>query len=88
MSKLSKRIGICSTLACVVLLAPSAGHATVEFGKQGQPVKLVVGYQPYYTESWSGVVINGKQILEEAPAGGLDGRSSRSDCRAPSSSTR
>ena len=70
MSKLSKRIGICSTLACVVLLAPSAGHATVEFGKQGQPVKLVIGYQPYYTESWSGVVINGKQIWKKhLPAG-------------------
>ena len=59
MSKLSKRIGIWSTLACVALLAPSAGYAAVEFGKQGEPVKLVVGYQPYYTESWSGVVING-----------------------------
>jgi sulfonate transport system substrate-binding protein len=65
MSKLSKRIGICLTLACVGLLAPNAGHATVEFGKQGQPVHLVVGYQPYYTESWSGVVINGKQLWKK-----------------------
>ena len=65
MSKLSKRIGICSTLACVVLLAPNAGHTTVEFGKQGQPVKLVIGYQPYYTEAWSGVVINGKQLWKK-----------------------
>jgi NitT/TauT family transport system substrate-binding protein len=65
MSNLSKRIGICLTLACVGLLAPNAGHATVEFGKQGQPVHLVVGYQPYYTESWSGVVINGKQLWKK-----------------------
>jgi len=65
MSKLSKRIGIWSTLACVALLAPSAGYAAVEFGKQGEPVKLVVGYQPYYTESWSGVVINGKQLWKK-----------------------
>src|SRR6476620_3227491 len=65
MSKLSKRIGVWSTLACVGLLAPSAGHATVEFGKQGEPVNLVVGYQPYYTESWSGVVINGKQLWKK-----------------------
>jgi len=64
MSNLSKRIGICLTLACVGLLA-NAGHATVEFGKQGQPVHLVVGYQPYYTESWSGVVINGKQLWKK-----------------------
>ena len=65
MPKLSKRIGVWSTLACVGLLAPSAGHATVEFGKQGEPVNLVVGYQPYYTESWSGVVINGKQLWKK-----------------------
>ncbi len=65
MSNLSKQIGICLTLACVGLLAPNAGHATVEFGKQGQPVHLVVGYQPYYTESWSGVVINGKQLWKK-----------------------
>ena len=78
MSKLSKQIGICSTLACVALLAPSAGHATVEFGKPGEPVKLVVGYQPYYTESWSGVVMNGKQLWKKyLPAGST--ASSRSD---------
>jgi hypothetical protein len=74
MSKLSKRTGIYLTLTCVGLLAPNAGQAIVEFGKQGQPVKLVVGYQPYYTEAWSSVVINGKQLWEEAPAGGFDRR--------------
>ena len=26
---------------------------------------MVVGYQPYYTQSWSGVVINGKQIWKK-----------------------
>jgi len=31
----------------------------VDYGKVGTPVHLVVGYQPYYSESWSGVVING-----------------------------
>ena len=34
--------------------------AKVGFGKPGEKVDLVIGYQPYYTESWSGVVINGK----------------------------
>ncbi len=65
MSKLSKRIGIGSTLACLALLAPNAGHATVEFGKEGQPVHLVVGYQPYYTQAWSGVVMNGTRLWEK-----------------------
>ena len=37
----------------------------VDFGKPGEPVDLVVGYQPYYTESWSGVVNNGKQFWKK-----------------------
>lgn len=39
---------------------PLAATAEVNFGKQGEKVDLVVGYQPYYTASWSGVVNNGK----------------------------
>jgi len=35
------------------------------FGKPGEPVKLVVGYQPFYTESWSGVVVRGKRLFEK-----------------------
>jgi NitT/TauT family transport system substrate-binding protein len=70
MSKLSKQIGIWSTLACASLIPATPGHATVEFGKQGEPVKLVIGYQPYYTEAWSGVVINGRQLWKKhLPAG-------------------
>ena len=43
-----------------LLAAPLTAQATVDFGKKGEKVSLVVGYQPYYTESWSGVVNNGK----------------------------
>lgn len=47
--------------ACLVAASlPTAGKAEVDFGKQGEKVDLVVGYQPYYTASWSGVVNNGK----------------------------
>ena len=38
---------------------------TVDYGKVGDPVKLVVGYQPYYTEAWSGVVMRGKKFYEK-----------------------
>ena len=31
----------------------------------GEPIKLVVGYQPYYTEAWSGVVVNGLQLWKK-----------------------
>lgn len=37
----------------------------VDYGKVGEPIKLVVGYQPYYTEAWSGVVMRGKKFYEK-----------------------
>jgi sulfonate transport system substrate-binding protein len=37
--------------------APAQGN--IDYGKPGDPIQLVVGYQPYYTESWSGLVLNG-----------------------------
>ena len=46
-------------------LAALPASAKVDFGKPGTPVKLVVGYQPYYTQSWSGVVMNGKKCWEK-----------------------
>jgi NitT/TauT family transport system substrate-binding protein len=45
--------------------APSAMAADIDYGKVGDPVQLVVGYQPYYTESWSGVVMRGKKFYEK-----------------------
>jgi len=36
-----------------------------KYGKPGEPVKLTVGYQPYYTQSWSGVVINGLELWKK-----------------------
>src|SRR5438046_4361198 len=39
--------------------------AGIEYGKPGTPVKLVVGYQPYYTQAWSGVVMRGKKFYEK-----------------------
>ena len=59
-----------AAVTVAVLGAPLAASAKVEFGKEGTPVKLVVGYQPYYTESWSGVVVNGKELWKKyLPAG-------------------
>jgi NitT/TauT family transport system substrate-binding protein len=47
------------------LMSTSASAADIDFGKPGAPVKLVVGYQPYYTQSWSGVVMRGKKFYEK-----------------------
>jgi NitT/TauT family transport system substrate-binding protein len=36
----------------------------VGLGEPGDPIELVVGYQPYYTEAWSAVVIRGLGLHE------------------------
>lgn len=54
--------------ACAVAVASmiwGSSQASVDFGKEGEPVNLVIGYQPYYTESWSGVVNNGKEFWKK-----------------------
>jgi NitT/TauT family transport system substrate-binding protein len=46
-------------------MAAPAFATDIDYGKPGTPVKLVVGYQPYYTQSWSGVVMRGKKFYEK-----------------------
>jgi sulfonate transport system substrate-binding protein len=60
-----KRSGAVLGLLGGLFLAHHANAAELSFGKPGQPVQLVVGYQPYYTESWSGVVMRGKKFYEK-----------------------
>ncbi|MBX9810475.1 MAG: ABC transporter substrate-binding protein [Burkholderiales bacterium] len=55
----------CAVFAGGALLGSSVLAADIDFGKPGEPVKLVVGYQPYYTQSWSGVVMRGKKFYEK-----------------------
>lgn len=43
----------------------SAFAGEIDYGKVGTPVHLVVGYQPYYTESWSGVVMRPLKFYEK-----------------------
>lgn len=59
-----KKLGL-SVAAAAFMAAPMAAQAEVDFGKPGEKVGLVIGYQPYYTESWSGVVNNGKQFWKK-----------------------
>jgi NitT/TauT family transport system substrate-binding protein len=56
-----------SALAALAPLALMTGlaHAQPDPGKLGGPVKIVVGYQPYYTQAWSGVVMRGKKFYEK-----------------------
>jgi NitT/TauT family transport system substrate-binding protein len=61
-------------LAVLVLASTGCGAGAVlqgdSLGDTGKPVNLVVGYQPYYTEAWSGVVMRGKEFWKKyLPAG-------------------
>ncbi len=70
MTKLPRKLALAPLLAFGALAAATSSHAASDFGKKGEPVKLVIGYQPYYTESWSGVVVNGKELWKKhLPAG-------------------
>src|SRR5438105_494713 len=46
-------------------MAVPAFAADIDYGKPGAPVNLVVGYQTYYTQAWSGVVMRGKKFYEK-----------------------
>src|SRR5581483_10563112 len=47
------------------LATPAQAAAVKDYGKPGQPIELVIGYQPYYTESWSGVIMRDKKFYEK-----------------------
>lgn len=50
-----KVLGSATLMAAITILSPAAVSAK-DFGKPGEKIDLVIGYQPYYTESWSGIV--------------------------------
>ena len=59
--------GLAAVLAGFLLAIPPAAAVAddLDFGRPGDPVKLVVGYQPFYSEAWSGVVIRGRRLYEK-----------------------
>lgn len=72
-SRLHRRAGTAlAAVTCILAasIASPALAADIDYGKPGTPVHLVVGYQPYYTQSWSGVVMRGKELWKKyLPAG-------------------
>jgi NitT/TauT family transport system substrate-binding protein len=46
-------------------MTTGASAGELDFGKVGEPVNLIVGYQPYYSESWSGVVMRDQKFYEK-----------------------
>jgi NitT/TauT family transport system substrate-binding protein len=57
-------IALC-TLAASTFTTPANAAAVKDYGKPGDPIELVIGYQPYYTESWSGVIMRDKKFYEK-----------------------
>src|ERR1700692_986655 len=51
--------------ASFLMTAPAGAADDKSYGKPGDPIDLSVGYQPYYTESWSGLIMRGKQFYEK-----------------------
>ena len=55
-----------AVLGCMALFTVSAASAAdPSYGKPGEPVRLVVGYQPYYTQAWSAIVMRGKEFWKK-----------------------
>ena len=59
-----------AVIGCVALaLAPAAAMGK-DYGKQGTPIKLTIGYQPYYTQAWSAVIQKEMELWKKyLPAG-------------------
>jgi NitT/TauT family transport system substrate-binding protein len=63
----SKAAAVIGSVALV--LAPAAAMAK-DYGKQGTPIKLTIGYQPYYTQAWSAVIQKEMELWKKyLPAG-------------------
>lgn len=61
----TKILAVVSLTAAVLALATACGGGGGGFGEEGDPVNITVGYQPYYTESWSGVVMRDKEFWKD-----------------------
>ncbi len=64
-SSAATRVAISIAVGCLALAGPATSEELKNYGKEGGPIELVVGYQPYYTESWSGVIMRGKKFYEK-----------------------
>ena len=56
---------IAGVAASFFIAAPAGAADDKSYGKPGDPIDLTVGYQPYYTELWSGLIMRGKQFYEK-----------------------
>jgi NitT/TauT family transport system substrate-binding protein len=62
----ARLFSVAAGLGCMLACAQPAFSEEIEdYGKPGTPIDLVIGYQPYYTQAWSGVIMRGKKFYEK-----------------------
>ena len=64
MRKRASGLALGCLLACGAA-QPGFSAEVKDYGKPGSPVDMVVGYQPYYTQAWSGVIMRSKKFYEK-----------------------
>ncbi len=78
LSRLTLSVGYAMVCALCIgvasMFVPTIGRlvhaADLNYGKPGEPVKLVVGYQPYATLTWDGAILRKKEFWKKyLPAG-------------------
>src|SRR5262245_46611417 len=58
---------VAAGLGCMLACAqPALSEEIKDYGKPGTPIDLVIGYQPYYTQAWSGVIMRSKKFYERS----------------------
>jgi NitT/TauT family transport system substrate-binding protein len=63
--KIRRMLALAGLVGAILLGPPQSEAANVDYGKPGDPVHLQVGYQPYYSEAWSGAVIDGLALWKK-----------------------
>ena len=59
------RLGLIALVALAAAGCGATGSGGGGLGEKDEPVTLTVGYQPYYAESWSGLILRDKKFYEK-----------------------
>ena len=65
MFRLTSHRYVVAASAAVLALGLTTSASAQKYGKPGDPVTLTVGYQPYYTQAWSALVMEGKELWKK-----------------------
>jgi NitT/TauT family transport system substrate-binding protein len=65
MTMTMRSLATAAVMTTIGLATVSAAVAQEGFGKPGEPIKLTVGYQPFYTEAWSAVIMKNKAFWKQ-----------------------